>query len=103
MDFARLAESRIEEALEAGELDNLPGAGKPLPPLEGPDGVEAFGYRMMARLGALPLEVLLKKEIAATRERLKGEADPQRRTILMKTLADLEMRFNMAMEDRRQR
>ncbi len=28
----RLAESRIQEAIEAGEFDDLPGKGKPLPP-----------------------------------------------------------------------
>ena len=31
MNFARLAESRIEQAIEAGELKNLPGEGIPLP------------------------------------------------------------------------
>lgn len=101
MNFERLAQRRIEEAVEAGELDNLPGSGKPLPRMDGPDGIEAFGYRMMAKVGALPLEVLLKKEIAATRERLRAENNPDRRTELMKTIANLEMRFAMAMEDRR--
>ena len=101
MDFARLAESRIEEAVEAGELDNLSGAGKPLPRLDGPDGVEAFGYRLMARAGALPLEVLLRKEIAAARQKLKAEADPLRRRELLMTIADLEMRFAIALEERR--
>lgn len=101
MNFERLARRRIEEAVEAGELDNLPGSGKPLPRLEGPDGIEAFGFKLMARAGALPLEVLLKKEIASTREKLKGETDPGHRISLQKAIADLEMRFNMAMEERR--
>ena len=30
--FTRLAESRIRSAIEAGEFDDLPGHGKPLPP-----------------------------------------------------------------------
>lgn len=101
MDFARLAERRIEEAVEAGELDNLPGAGKPLPRMDGPDGMEAFGYRMMAKVGALPLEVMLRREIAETRRKLSTESDEERRIELLKTIANLEMRFAMAMEGRR--
>ncbi len=105
MNFEKLAQRKIEEAIKAGEFDNLPGSGKPLPRMDGPEahgGIEAFGYRMMARVGALPLEVMLKKEIAATRQKLYGESDPDRRTDLLKAIANLEMRFAMAMEDRRQ-
>lgn len=34
--IARIAEIRIREAIDAGELDNLPGLGKPIPGIDEP-------------------------------------------------------------------
>jgi hypothetical protein len=34
--IARLAENRIREAIEAGELENLPGRGKPIADIDEP-------------------------------------------------------------------
>jgi DnaJ-like protein len=34
--IARIAENRIREAIEAGELDDLPGLGKPIPGIDEP-------------------------------------------------------------------
>jgi len=34
--IARIAENRIREAIEAGELENLPGLGKPIPGIDEP-------------------------------------------------------------------
>lgn len=101
MNFDKLAQRHIENAIEAGELDNLPGEGKPLPKMKGPGGIEAFGYRMMAKVGALPMEVLVRKEIAAARKRLAETQDPDLREGILKTITNLEMRFAMAMEARR--
>jgi hypothetical protein len=37
MGWERIAENRIREAMQAGEFDNLPGAGKPIPGLKDAD------------------------------------------------------------------
>jgi len=34
--IARIAENRIREAVEAGELEDLPGLGKPIPGIDEP-------------------------------------------------------------------
>jgi len=71
----RLAEERIREAQANGELDNLPGAGKPLPEEADLAGV-APSLRMACRIlknaGYVPEEVLLRREIADIRQLLQA-------------------------------
>lgn len=102
MDFSRLAEKRIEEAIDAGLFDDLPGCGEPLPKemLHG-DRLEIAGFRMMARAGALPPEILLKKEIATERARLRAADNEEERIICLNSIANLEMRLAMMLESRR--
>lgn len=59
-----LAERRIEEARDAGELDNLPGAGKPLPEEDWSMVAEEerMGYRLLKNAGYMPPELALHKE-----------------------------------------
>ena len=102
MNFARLAESRIEQAIEAGELKNLPGEGIPLPKDDtGGDPIEKAGFKMMAKAGALPPEILLKKEIAAGWQRLREAEDEAIKLEIMRSLANLQMRLAMMLEGRR--
>jgi hypothetical protein len=54
-----LAERRIREAIERGELDNLPGAGKPIPDLDEPQDELSWLRRWMKREG-----VDLSRELA---------------------------------------
>lgn len=62
----RLAEEKIRQALARGELDNLPGKGKPIPEDEGmalvPEEMR-MAYRMMKNAGYVPEEVRLLREI----------------------------------------
>lgn len=62
----RLAEEKILEALERGELDDLPGKGKPIPPEEGlqfvPEEMRA-AFRILRNSGYVPEEVRLLREI----------------------------------------
>lgn len=101
MSFLKLAEQRIEAAIEEGMFDHLALAGQPLPPLPPGDPVEIFGFQMMARAGALPPEVILKKEISALRQRLREAGEEGSRKETMRQLADLEMRLAMMLELRR--
>ena len=101
MNFHRIADQLIENAMEQGAFDNLPGEGKPLPPPPPGDPIEAFGFQLMARAGAVPAEVQLKKEILHHTERLRTLAQGPDKLEAMQTLANLHMRLAMMLEGRR--
>ncbi len=68
----QLAEARIREAIEAGELDDLAGRGQPLKLDDDrlvPEELRA-GYRLLKNAGCLPPELVLRREIASVRELL---------------------------------
>lgn len=100
---AVIAEGRIREAMERGELDNLSGKGKPLA-LDDlshvPEELRA-GYIIMKNAGVLPEEMVLKKEIVSLQKLIdccheEGERESLRRKLTQKVL-----RFDMMMEKRR--
>ena len=101
-----LAERLIGRAEAAGDLRGLAGEGRPLPEAEGGahvDPVEAAGFRIMAREGALPPEVVLAKQAQALRAELAAAEGEAARKAVMARLADVEMRRAMRMEARRGR
>jgi len=55
----------------------------------------------MAKAGALPPEILLKKEIAAGWQRLREAEDEAIKLEIMRSLANLQMRLAMMLEQRR--
>lgn len=88
--FEQLAERRISEALARGDLDHLPGAGKPLvfddEPLLTPE--QCMVNRILKNAGFTPREVLLRREIAALRQAVEAlpagaERDEKRRELLL--------------------
>ena len=94
----RIAEQREREAIAAGELDDLPGAGKPLV-LDDDSGVPPelrAAYRVLRNAGLVPEEVLLRRDIhglEAAIARLAAGAErsaAQRRLVLLR--ARLESR-----------
>lgn len=76
--FDRIAERRIQEAMRAGEFDNLPGAGKPLKDLDGnpfvPDEMRA-AYKVLANSGYAPDWMIMAQQIDAEIERMRHTAD----------------------------
>lgn len=62
--LTQLAEKRIEEARDRGELDNLPGRGRPLPMDDEPLVPEhqRMAYRILKNSGYLPPELEMHKE-----------------------------------------
>ncbi len=63
---------QIREAMERGDFDNLPGAGKPLTFLENTyAGDKSLGYHLLKSNGYAPQEVELAKEIRTERERIE--------------------------------
>lgn len=100
MSFSKLAERQILKAQAEGSLDNLEGAGKPLPDRPNED-VVGVGMRIMAQAGFVPREFELKKAVDAQLSLLKKTTDPLLRKQEMKKLADLQLRHEIEREARR--
>ena len=66
MSFETWVERQIREAQERGEFDNLPGAGKPIPGINGP-AEELWWVKQYLRrenLSYLPPTLALRREVA---------------------------------------
>jgi len=79
--FEMLAEQKIQEAIERGELDDLPGAGQPLEidddPLVPED--QRVAYRILKNAGFVPAEVAVRKEIRSIEQLIDASpAGPER-------------------------
>ena len=72
LTFAILAERKIQEAIERGELDGLPGAGKPLELDDNPLVPEDLrvAYRILKNAGFVPPEVELHREVHSIEQSL---------------------------------
>ena len=73
MRFESWIDKQIREAEERGEFDNLPGAGKPIPGLNGRDEENWWVKRFLEREQIpmpLPTSLALRKEIADLPETL---------------------------------
>jgi hypothetical protein len=99
----RFAEQKIREAIEKGELDNLPGKGKPLQ-LEDyshiPEELRA-GYKILKNAGLLPEEMDIQKAIAALEQALEENQPEEAKDRLRKKLKEKKLHFNILMEKRR--
>ncbi|AEF93995.1 DnaJ-like, subfamily C, domain-containing protein [Desulfotomaculum nigrificans CO-1-SRB] len=103
MDIISLiAENKIREAIEKGELKNLPGQGKPLE-LEDlshvPEDLRA-GYKMLKNAGVLPEEMEIKKEIISLQKLMDCCYEEEKKNIIKKQLNEKILRFNLLMEKR---
>ncbi len=93
----RLAEEKILEAMERGEFDDLPLAGKPLP-LESNGSVPEdlrLAYKVLKDAGFLPPEIEMRKEILNLRELLSTVDDDEERRKLSKRINDLMLKLNL--------
>ena len=91
----QIAEARIQEALRAGELSNLPGAGKPLQLDDDsmiPKELRA-AYRILRNSGFLPPEIQLRKEIHEVEQLLLHVEDTAERARALLCLEMLRMRL----------
>jgi len=93
-----LAEARIEEAIQAGEFDDLPGSGKPLPmdddalvPVE-----LRMAYRVLRNAGFVPAEIETRREIRELHVLLSSLDDDAQRSKAVSRLAVLEARLEAA-------
>lgn len=95
MEFDNLLDIAFRQALENGDLDDLPGAGKPLDPADFNTDPFAHVYRegeVMTPFGAL------RHQIDSARNRLAAETDPEKRRAIQTEISALETRKAIEME-----
>ena len=91
----QLAEARIRQAMEAGELDDLPGRGKPLRLDDDrlvPESLR-MAYRLLKNAGYAPPEIQLRSDIADARSLLALAAGARGRHRALRRLDALYMRL----------
>lgn len=94
--FSKIAEQRIREAIENGELDNLEGAGKPLDLHDEtwvPEDLR-MAYRILKNSGCIPPELELRKEIVNLRDLLNTIDDDKERLKRFRELNFKLMKLN---------
>jgi len=95
--FAIIAERRIQEAMERGEFDNLPGKGKPIE-LEELSAVPEelrMAYKVLKNAGCLPPEIELANDVASLRRMLLGMEESEERTRKVRELNFKLMKLEM--------
>jgi hypothetical protein len=86
-------ERQIREAMERGEFDNLPGAGKPIPGLTGQDEENWWVKRFLEREQLpmpLPTSLALRREVADLPQALADVTDEE---TVYQIIADLNERI----------
>ena len=89
-----LINQKIREAEEAGEFENLAGAGKPLPKEDDPEN--ALLNRLVKESGGVPEFVTLSRELAKLREELRETGDRTRRQEILKDMSMMDARIELA-------
>lgn len=94
--FDDIAESRIRDAIGRGELDGLPGAGRPLE-LEDerlvPEELRV-AYRILRNAGFVPPEIELRRDIASVEQLLLAATGPEARGTALRRLELLRLRLD---------
>lgn len=88
-DFNAIAEKRIQDAIEKGEFEDLPGSGRPLE-LDDDPLVPAdvrMAYRILKNAGLVPPEVVHRREIADLEALIASAEAGERRTQALQKLA----------------
>ena len=100
----RLVEQQIKKAIAEGQLEGLEGEGAPLPERSGEaylDMATQVAVRIMEEAGALPEEFKIKKLLDAARRAYGDAKEAREKRLAMTLIADLEQRYNIAVEARR--
>lgn len=94
----RLAERRIEEAMEQGKFDHLPGAGKPLAlePLPADENTRLLWWslRILRKNDVVPDEVHWRKTVEMLRSNLATVTDECVLESLVRQINDLVRKLN---------
>jgi hypothetical protein len=95
----------IQQAMESGEFDNLPGKGKPIDLAAYFDMPEEIriAYALLKEADILPEEAALLKDIARMKTELDTCTDEGKRSKLRKAIEHCRMKYNLRMERRKSR
>ena len=100
MSLENFIEKQIKKAIEAGEFDNLEGAGKPLnldDYFAAPEELR-MGYSVLKSAKVVPEEVDRLKEIGELKEKIKTCADADEKKKLNKILNEKTLAFDILLE-----
>ncbi|MCG6971356.1 MAG: DUF1992 domain-containing protein [Gammaproteobacteria bacterium] len=92
----KVAEEKIKQAIEKGELQDLPGEGQPLR-LDDDSHVPAelrAGYRLLKNAGFIPPEVSIRKEISQVESLIQMAQSTEQKSQLSKKLDFLTAKLN---------
>ncbi|MBS9805731.1 DUF1992 domain-containing protein [Bacillus toyonensis] len=101
--FLSIAEEKIRQAIRNGDLDNIPGQGKPLQ-LEDLSMVPPelrMSYKILKNAGMIPPEMELQKDILKIEDLIACFYDGEERKKLQEELTTKTLRFQQLMEKRK--
>jgi hypothetical protein len=100
--FARIAEAKIQDAMERGDFDALPGRGRPLK-FEDMSGVPPdmrMGYKILRNAGVAPPEVELRREVYRLDRQIAETRDPNALAELRRRRRDSDLSLAIMLERR---
>lgn len=100
MSLGKLIDEQIKRAIEAGEFDNLEGAGKPLnldDYFAAPEDLR-MGYSVLKSNKFVPEEVERLREIGELKEKIKNSANEEEKRKLTKVLNEKDLALTMMLE-----
>lgn len=103
--FARIAEAKINDAIQRGEFDDLPGAGRPLE-LEDLSHVPPhlrLGYKVLRNANVVPPEVEMRREMYSLDRLIEATSDPDEVEELKRRRREADLRYSLLVERRRAR
>lgn len=102
--FLAIAERKIQEAIDNGELENLPGKGKPLV-FEDAHIAEDLraSYKILKNNGILPVEMDLRKEIASLEKLILDCECEDRKEVLRRKLLERTTQYGIMMDKLKRR
>jgi hypothetical protein len=101
--WARLAEAKIAEAMDRGDFDDLPGAGRPLE-LDDLSRIPPhlrMGYKLLRNANVLPPEMELRRENYSLDRLIDATTDPDDREELKRRRRENELRYRVLIERNR--
>ena len=103
MALERIVEAIIQEAMERGEFDNLPGKGKPIDLteyFETPEEVR-MAHFVLKNAGMTPREVDLLKEIAELKQIQASLLDEKKTQEVGKQIQQKQLEFRLMIENQK--
>jgi hypothetical protein len=104
MNSSRVIEWIIQQAVDRGEFENLPGEGKPLKldPINSYLSKEqVIMNKMLKDSGLLPIEILIRKEIDDIEQKLEDSKNVSEQNVLKAKLKELEIKYDIQVDARR--